>query len=128
MNKWLFLLVFMLFNLAGLAQDSEPVLATEPESEVVFGADTLLGLAKSLIGVPYCYGGSSPEGFDCSGFVNYVYAQFGFDLPRSTSGLAQIGIEVSVDSCQKGDIILFAGRNKSKRHRLYSRYFGVNGW
>jgi cell wall-associated NlpC family hydrolase len=115
MNQWLFLLVFALFGLSGVAQESDSDLQTELNTETVFGTDTLLGLAKSLIGVPYCYGGSSPEGFDCSGFVSYVFAQFGFELPRSTIGLAQVGIEVPMDSCRKGDIILFAGRNKWKR-------------
>lgn len=77
--------------------------------------DSLIGFAESLIGVPYKYGGCSPEGFDCSGFVNSVYSQFGVSLPRSTPELAVYGAEVSLDSCSKGDIILFSGRDKKKR-------------
>lgn len=81
----------------------------------VFEMDSIIHLAESLIGVPYKYGGCSPEGFDCSGFVGYVYSKFGVELPRSTSELANIGSEIPLDSCQKGDIILFAGRDKKKR-------------
>ncbi|MBI1286385.1 MAG: glycoside hydrolase [Flavobacteriales bacterium] len=81
----------------------------------VFEVDSMIHLAESLIGVPYKYGGCSPEGFDCSGFVGYVYSKFGVELPRSTAELANIGSEIPLDSCQKGDIILFAGRDKKKR-------------
>lgn len=80
-----------------------------------FSVDSVIGLAESLIGVPYKYGGCTPEGFDCSGFVNYVFSSFGMELPRSTPELAMIGTEVPLDSCRKGDIILFAGSDKRKR-------------
>jgi lipoprotein Spr len=92
-----------------LSVDSTSISAT------VLELDSLMGLAHSLIGVPYKYGGCSPEGFDCSGFVNYVYSSFGVDLPRSTPEIANFGFEVPLDSCRKGDIILFSGRDKKKR-------------
>lgn len=81
----------------------------------VLEVDSLMGLAHSLIGIPYKYGGCSPEGFDCSGFVNYVYSNFGIELPRSTPEIANVGFEVPLDSCRKGDIILFSGRDRKKR-------------
>lgn len=81
----------------------------------VYQTDTLIGFAKSLLGVPYRYGGITPEGFDCSGFVNYVYSSFGFEVPRSSADMSNYGIEVSLDSCKKGDIILFAGSNAHQR-------------
>lgn len=78
--------------------------------------DTLVNLATSLVGVPYRYGGITPEqGFDCSGFVNYVFTSFGFEVPRTSLELANCGIEVPLDSCKKGDIIIFSGRNKETR-------------
>ncbi len=52
-------------------------------------------------------GGSSPSGFDCSGFVSYVYAKFGVSLPRSSS--AYWGVGVTVSSPQPGDIIVSSG-------------------
>ena len=98
------------------AQEKEVVVATEKSSLFAIQTDTLVSLATSLLGVPYKYGGITPEqGFDCSGFVNYIFSSFGLDIPRSTVGIADIGQEIHVDSCKKGDIILFSGRNKETR-------------
>jgi murein DD-endopeptidase / murein LD-carboxypeptidase len=72
-------------------------------------------LPKTLIGVPYRYGGCTPEGFDCSGFVNYVFSNMGISLPRSSPELARIGIEVDIEDACKGDIIIFAGSDPKKR-------------
>lgn len=72
-------------------------------------------VARKLIGVPYRYGGCTPEGFDCSGFVNYVFNHFGMELPRSSSDMAHIGTEVPIEEACKGDIVLFAGHDPKKR-------------
>lgn len=57
-------------------------------------------------GVPYVYGGASPSGFDCSGYVSYVYANYyGISLPHDAAGIAQCGTAVSMDSLQCGDVI-----------------------
>ncbi len=113
MTKWNLILVFSLLVSGLAAQEADSTRAEDVN--YVFQSDTLIEFAKSLLGVPYCYGGSSPQGFDCSGFVNYVYSHFGFEVPRSTTDFAKFGTEISIDSCKRGDIILFAGRNKEKR-------------
>ena len=77
---------------------SAPVPAPKPKSNVV-------QTAKQYIGVPYVYGGSSPKGFDCSGFVQYVHRQHGISLPRTASGQAGVGTEVSTPA--PGDLVLF---------------------
>lgn len=105
----------LLFVTVCNAQEQESDSLLLDESLTMFQVDSVIGFAESLLGVPYKYGGCSPEGFDCSGFVNYVYSQFGISLPRSTPELAVYGAEVPLDSCMKGDIILFSGRDRKKR-------------
>ena len=63
--------------------------------------------AMSFIGKPYKYGGSSPSGFDCSGFTSYVYKYFGVTLNRTASSQAQNGTKVSRSDLQLGDLIMF---------------------
>lgn len=63
--------------------------------------------SKQFMGVPYVTGGSSPSGFDCSGFTSYVYRQFGVSLPRTASSQAGAGIEVSRGNLVPGDLVFF---------------------
>ncbi|GAA4176696.1 hypothetical protein GCM10022287_24380 [Gryllotalpicola koreensis] len=65
----------------------------------------VLAKAKTYAGVPYQYGGATPAGFDCSGFVMFVYAQFGVSLPHSSSQQGHIGQTVSLADAQPGDVI-----------------------
>ena len=61
------------------------------------------------LGVPYVWGGSSPSGFDCSGFVMYVYAQVGISLPHYTVSQYGMGSAVSHSQLQPGDVLFFDG-------------------
>ena len=64
--------------------------------------------AQSRLGTPYLFAGTSPRGFDCSGFVFWVFSQaLGMDLPRSTSAQARIGRPVERQDLQKGDLVFF---------------------
>lgn len=63
--------------------------------------------SKNFIGTPYVYGGSSPAGFDCSGFTGYVYKQFGVSLPRSSASQASVGTPVSRGNLLPGDLVFF---------------------
>ena len=69
----------------------------------------VVGIAMRYIGVPYRWGGASPSGFDCSGFVMYVFAQIGVSLPHSSYALYGMGTPVSRDQLQPGDLVFFAG-------------------
>src|SRR6266404_5228560 len=66
--------------------------------------------ARRLIGIPYVYGGSSPRsGFDCSGFVRYVYNSVGISLPHSSYADFNLGRRVSRWALKPGDLVFFNG-------------------
>ena len=71
--------------------------------------------AKEFVGVKYVYGGTSPKGFDCSGFIGYVYNNFGVKLARSAQSMYSNGKKVSRDSLKAGDILFFdtSSRNRA---------------
>lgn len=69
--------------------------------------NAVLEVAARYVGVPYVSGGSTPDGFDCSGFVSYVYAQLGISLPRSSGDYYNVGVRVT--DPQPGDIIVSPG-------------------
>ncbi|MBM3185092.1 MAG: C40 family peptidase [Bacteroidetes bacterium] len=74
-------------------------------------ADAMISFAKSFLGVPYRYGGTTPSGFDCSGFINYIFGNFGFSLVRTSYGLAELGETISLANLQPGDLMFFKGSN-----------------
>lgn len=82
-------------------------------------ADRVLGTADQYLGVPYKWGGSSPDqGFDCSGFVRYVYRSQGVRLPRTSreQAAAGQGITARVASLRSGDLLLFAESRQQISH------------
>ena len=79
-------------------------LATVPAGTSYNLAD-VLAKAETYAGSPYQYGGATPAGFDCSGFVMFVYAQFGVSLPHSSSQQAHIGQTISLANAKPGDVI-----------------------
>ncbi len=91
-----------------------PVTSLPPKS---FSADqsfrsNIISIAKTYRGVPYRYGGTDPSGFDCSGFVHYVYKQLGMSVPRSSKTLAKAGKRKKLNQCRPGDIVLFGQDGK----------------
>ncbi|SFK18746.1 C40 family peptidase [Cellulomonas sp. KH9] len=92
--------------------------ASNPIPQSVSG-NAVLEIAARYVGVPYVSGGSTPDGFDCSGFTSYVYAQLGISLPRTSSAQRNAGTVVSRADAQPGDLIwspghigIYAGGNQ----------------
>lgn len=70
----------------------------------------VVGIAMRYLGIPYRWGGASPSGgFDCSGFVMYVYAQVGISLPHHAASQYAYGTPVSRDQLEPGDLVFFDG-------------------
>ena len=71
----------------------------------------VFAVAKKYIGVPYRYGGASPAGFDCSGYVQFVYSQFGIALPHSASGQGAMGKPIHLKDARPGDLVIMPGHD-----------------
>jgi cell wall-associated NlpC family hydrolase len=76
----------------------------------------LAGTALGLRGIPYRNGGSDPSGFDCSGFTQYVFAQYGIALPREVREQFRVGKAVKPDDLAAGDIIFFTTTDPGPSH------------
>jgi len=89
----------------------------EKQEEIVTTSpNKLLDFAKSMLGIRYRTASSSPSrGFDCSGFVNYVFSNFGFKVPRSSRDFAASGESKKLQDAKIGDVILFTGTNSRSR-------------
>ena len=79
-------------------------------------ASDVVSFAKQYLGTRYAYGGSSPSGFDCSGFTMYVYKNFGYSLPHTATGQWQSGYGTriyNISELQPGDLVFFCAPSRS---------------
>lgn len=127
MKKSLFVCCFfLLLAFTGKAQDNaslpaqyqkmmEKILGSLPKTAAT-KANDILDFAKSMIGVRYRYASSNPDrGFDCSGFVSYVFGNFGFKVPRSSPEFASTGVPVKLSQAKVGDVLIFTGTSRKSR-------------
>ncbi|MBA2461494.1 MAG: C40 family peptidase [Actinobacteria bacterium] len=84
-----------------------PVEASAPVPDSRYGG--VVGIAMQYLGVPYRWGGADPTGFDCSGFIMYVYAKVGVSLPHNAAMQYGLGTAVSKEQLQPGDLVFFDG-------------------
>ncbi|MDP4160659.1 MAG: C40 family peptidase [Bacillota bacterium] len=68
----------------------------------------IIATSKKYIGVPYVFGGTTPAGFDCSGFVGYVFSKNGISLPRNSRDQFKVGTSVSRSNLKPGDLVFFS--------------------
>ena len=82
----------------------------------VIAPDSLVAFGKSLVGIPYLYASSDPaNGFDCSGYITYVFNHFGIAVPRSSVDFTDLGLEIPKEIAGPGDLILFTGTDSAIR-------------
>jgi len=91
------------------AQPSRSISTTTPStsSSHQTKVNAIIATGKQFIGVNYVYGGTTPSGFDCSGFVQYVFAKNGISLPRVSHDQFQVGTSISFDNLEPGDLVFF---------------------
>ncbi|WP_151525667.1 C40 family peptidase [Serinicoccus kebangsaanensis] len=92
------------------AAEPEPAVQAEPEPQPAAAAAPaatggVVGIASQYVGTPYQWGGSTPAGFDCSGFTSYVFAQVGISLPRTAA--QQQAFATPVSTPQPGDLVFY---------------------
>lgn len=132
LSLWLFLLPFsfafaqaedegdtLLLKLPpdSLSVDTLKIKGKKPTDSLSSGAnnsaeiDELIGFAKTFLGTPYKWSGTTPSGFDCSGFIYYIMGNFGFEITRTSYGMADLGRQVKLSEVRPGDLLFFKGRN-----------------
>ncbi len=87
-----------------------------------FNLSSVVAVASQYIGVPYVFGGESPAGFDCSGLVAYVYAQFGIRLPHSSRLQGEIGTPIARSAALPGDVVVMNGGSHVGIYIGWGRY------
>ncbi len=101
-----------------LPKGSEPASTPIPSARPATAVDTyaLVGTALALRGAPYRNGGSDPNGFDCSGFTQYVFAQYGVSLPREVREQYRLGQSIDPSDLAPGDLVFFSTTDASASH------------
>ncbi len=103
----------IVFSLIVTACGSKPYRPTAKQAD----RQEVILAAKSMLGVPYRYGGSSPaRGFDCSGLVQYAHKQAGINVPRTTGGQYRAALPINRQALRPGDLVFF----RTHKHRYVS--------
>ena len=93
---------------------------TEPDPSQAPAAgsigEQIVAFAEQFLGTPYVWAGSSPSGFDCSGFVSYVFKNFGYTVNRTAASMYTNGVAVDKSELQIGDAVFFASSSESIGH------------
>ena len=109
---------------AGGAVDTLPVPSTPEQRGDAYGR-AIAQYAMNFRGVPYRLGGSDPDGFDCSGLVQYVFAQYGIVIPRIVEEQWEVGKKIKSENVQPGDLLFF--NTKGRGHDVSHVAIAIGG-
>ncbi|WP_232718645.1 NlpC/P60 family protein [Bacillus sp. FJAT-45037] len=113
MKKWKTWILAFGIATAGLVTTE---ILVNPTAQANTLQDQIIRDAHSHIGTPYVFGGRSTRGFDCSGFLSYVFEQNGVSIPRTTAQIYAAGEPVSRNNLQKGDLVFFTTYQPGASH------------
>ncbi|MBB4801435.1 cell wall-associated NlpC family hydrolase [Flavobacterium nitrogenifigens] len=106
----LFLLSVILLSSFTIKKKEPQILDPKTKIQTEINRDSIISYAKQYLGTPYVYASSNPKkGFDCSGFVSYVFSNFGVTLPRSSNGYKNLGKALKPEEFKVGDVLVFYG-------------------
>jgi cell wall-associated NlpC family hydrolase len=81
---------------------------------------SVLAVAARYVGTPYVYGGTTPRGFDCSGFTGYVFRQLGISLPRTANEQMKATRQISRSEARAGDLVFFVSGGRAYHNGIYA--------
>ncbi|MCB9224743.1 MAG: C40 family peptidase [Crocinitomicaceae bacterium] len=117
MMKAIVSFLILTFSLSLYGFPGKPTsLFNEDTSQELDLRDSIVGYAQEHLGTPYKWGGATTEGFDCTGFVYFVFKKFGIHVSRSSSGFENFGEKIALDTSLPGDIMLFTGTDHTNRN------------
>jgi cell wall-associated NlpC family hydrolase len=114
--SFIILALLISFSVQSKNRESDPESDKSVSTQISFCRADVILFAKKLLGTPYRFASSSPlKGFDCSGFVNYVYKNFKISLPRSSVGFGALSAGLKPAEFKVGDVLVFYGfKNKTR--------------
>lgn len=94
--------------------------ASSPSKAGSTSGSSVLAIAARYVGIPYVYGGTTPKGFDCSGYIGYVYRQLGVSLPRTANDQMNATKRISRSEARPGDLVFFVSGGRAYHDGIYA--------
>jgi cell wall-associated NlpC family hydrolase len=102
------------------SRHAKPAAKAKPQTGRAARGSSVLAVAARYIGTRYVYGGTTPRGFDCSGFTGYVYRQLGVSLPRTANQQMLATHRVSRSQARPGDLVFFVSGHRAYHTGIYA--------